>query len=166
MQPDTAYPAEVIAARRVSRVDEHVFIAGHLAAADPGALAAHQITHVLCLGAAHPRHPGVEYAQLRLASGDEPGGELVFAAPLALAFILRAAARRGRVLIHCRLGVSRSPAVAAMYLMAAYEMPLGEALASLQAARPFISINRGHMAYLHQLEAARLVSDRTPAHRN
>ena len=158
--------SEAHAARCISRIDDYVYVAGHLAAADPDVLAANRITHVLCLGVAHPRHPGVEYMQLRIMCGDEPGVDLAAAAPLALAFILRAAARRGRVLIHCRLGVSRSPAVAAVYLMTVYMMSLGDALAGLRAARPFISINRGLMSYIHQLEAARLLVDLAPAIKN
>lgn len=54
----------------------------------------------------------------------------------AVSFLLDQTARGHRVLVHCEMGISRSPAIAAAYLHLAQGVALDQALLSVQAARP------------------------------
>ncbi len=62
----------------------------------------------------------------------------------------RAAGRT--VLVHCAAGISRSPTVAAAYLMRKYRWPAADALAFVKKARPVIDPNGGLVALLSRYE--------------
>lgn len=54
----------------------------------------------------------------------------------AVNFLLEQTARGRRVLVHCEMGISRSPTIAAAYLHLAQGVDLEQALACVRAARP------------------------------
>ena len=54
----------------------------------------------------------------------------------ALALMEREIANGGRVLIHCQMGISRSPALAVCYLRHALGLSLSQALIAVRRARP------------------------------
>ena len=69
-------------------------------------------------------------------------------------------ARRGRVLIHCGLGYSRSALVAAAWLIRSGHAPTTEsAIALIQSARPGVVFKPSGIALLREIEKARI----TPA---
>lgn len=74
--------------------------------------------------------------------------------PLILDFIDRARRENSsnRVLIHCRAGMSRTPFVAAAYLMHSRSMSLTEALALVKQCRPQIRIHPEHLEFLSSFE--------------
>jgi histidinol-phosphate aminotransferase len=66
----------------------------------------------------------------------------------AVNFLLDQTARGRRVLVHCEMGISRSPTIAAAYLHLAQGVDLAQALRSVRAARP---IAEPHPALLASL---------------
>jgi hypothetical protein len=74
-----------------------------------------------------------------------------------LALIVRAARRRGPVLVHCYMGVSRAPTVA-MAAMLLDDMPdadFPEVLLRARESRPQVDPNRGFVELLSELVEAR-----------
>lgn len=66
----------------------------------------------------------------------------------AVHFLLDQTARGHRVLVHCEMGISRSPAIAAAYLHLAQGLALDQALRCVQAARPIAEPHPALMASL------------------
>ena len=88
-----------------------------------------------------------------------------FAAPPSLdwldatARLLCAWRKAGRtVLVHCAAGISRSPTVAAAYLMNKYRWGAAEALALVKTARPVIDPNGGLRDLLVRYESLALAA--------
>lgn len=65
-----------------------------------------------------------------------------------VAFIQSALEDGGAVLVHCFMGVSRSPTIVAAYLMRAQSMAAAAALEFLVARRPIVDPNDGFRAAL------------------
>lgn len=59
----------------------------------------------------------------------------------------------GGILVHCNAGRSRSPAVAALWLMSTHGKTLDEALALTKEKRPCVDINRGFLEQLRLFES-------------
>lgn len=92
----------------------------------------------------------VEVLNLSLSDGMPiPGGVL----ERANAFISGCAARNQRILVHCEMGLSRSPAVLAGYLVERERIPLDRAIAEMRQVRPLVqphpALVRSVTAYLH-----------------
>lgn len=102
-------------------------------AENSAALAAHGIDSLLSL-APLARPLGVA-RQFSLALADRVAlpGALI---DEALGFLLEQTARGHRVLVHCEMGISRSPTIAAAFLHLAQGLDLHEALRCVCAARP------------------------------
>lgn len=62
---------------------------------------------------------------------------------------------RGRVLVHCMQGVSRSASLVVAYVMTSKGLSLADALATVQAARPVVLPNPGFLRQLEQFEGQR-----------
>ncbi len=114
------------------------FITPHLVVgsredAEDGALAGLGVDALLSL--APLARPSSVARQLALAMPDRVDlpGELI---DEAVHFLLEQTARGRRVLVHCEMGISRSPAVAAAYLHVVQGMDLGVALRYVRAVRP------------------------------
>lgn len=124
-----------------------VWVGSLLAARDRGGLELAGITAVVAAGA-EPAFPGAfEYLAVELL--DLPWADVLAPAAGVAAFIERALAGGGRVLVHCVYGQSRSAALAAAYGVLRRGLSSGAALAAVRAGRPCVSINAG---FLHQLE--------------
>ena len=59
-----------------------------------------------------------------------------------------------QILVHCMAGVSRSATIVAAHLMRAERLRVKEALAAVQAGRPFISPNPGFRRQLQYFEVS------------
>jgi len=99
-----------------SEVVEGVWVGG-LQATSAASLASLGITHVLSLELERPVL-ATHIAHLFIPLTDEQSSDLLSHLPAAMAFLRRGLASDGRVLVHCRHGVSRSCAVAAAHLVA------------------------------------------------
>lgn len=131
-----------------TRVDEHVHIGGYLAAADAGHVRREKFTHILKLfpddktypGGYH-RHEGVEY--FVVGAEDTPGYPLDKHFARCLQFIQGVVREKGRVLVHCHAGISRSSTIVLLHLMINNGLTLSEAWAHLKHARPVVNPNHG-----------------------
>lgn len=112
-----------------------VFAVGNRADAENAeTLATHRIDAVLSL--APIARPAGIVSQLSMDVADRVA--LPVAAIQEAVGFLQAQTRLGRrVLVHCEMGISRSPSIAVAYLHEALGMPIDEALQLIQAKNPF-----------------------------
>ncbi|PPR06765.1 hypothetical protein CVT26_003917 [Gymnopilus dilepis] len=114
---------------------------------------AHNITHILSIGAT-PASTDLPVTYHRLSLVDDPSISITEICDLANEFIESVKASGGRVLVHCSAAVSRSPTVVAAYLMKKCNMTLKEALGTIILSRPAVCPNAGFLAQLKELEMA------------
>ncbi|KAG6477195.1 protein-tyrosine-phosphatase MKP1-like [Zingiber officinale] len=148
----------------ISRVDNHVYLGGDAAARDRAVLRRHSITHVLnCAGAACPDHFRGELEYSTLCLRDSPAEDLCPVLYDAFDFLERArAAPRGRALVHCRRGASRSAALVVAYLMWRRALTFDDALRAVRDARPSADPNFGFAAQLLRCQRRVLALPPTP----
>ncbi|KAL9710445.1 hypothetical protein Ac2012v2_006745 [Leucoagaricus gongylophorus] len=117
-------------------------------------LTTHSINHVLSIGITpSPKVDGVTYH--RLALNDSVTSSITSTMDSAINIIndaLKSNKGRGRILIHCSAGASRSPTVVVGYLMKERGMSLKAALGHVVRARPQVSPNHGFLEQLKTLE--------------
>lgn len=109
------------------------------------------ITHIVNLNASasNPAFPGsFEYYNVKL--NDHVFEVLDEKFWNAYEFTKNAINQGGKVLVHCRRGISRSAALCVAYLMEAKKMTFNEAFSALKKQRPAIDINQG---FVDQLKA-------------
>merc|ERR1711933_40518 len=85
---------------------------------------------------------------LKLAFEDDPMQELERGLERALPFIAAALQKGKRVLVHCKMGMSRSVSVVLAHLMSTLGCGYDAALALVQHARPAARPNEGFQAEL------------------
>jgi atypical dual specificity phosphatase len=126
---------------------------GHVgAASDADQLRTFGITHIVDVSQVQYELPtGV--VRLKLDVPDVPEFDIRRILPLTNAFIRRALSQGGRVLVHCRWGVSRSASVVVGYLMAFGPRTLAAAMQELRAGRWVVQPNRGFQQQLAAYDA-------------
>ncbi|KAI6113431.1 protein-tyrosine phosphatase-like protein [Pisolithus croceorrhizus] len=117
-------------------------------------LSKNSITHVLSIGASpSARVDGVVYQ--RLSISDSASSSIAKVTDAACDLIDKALASKkgkGKILVHCSAGISRSPMVVAAYLMKRKGMTLKEALGKIIRVRPQVSPNAGFLQQLKDLD--------------
>ncbi len=117
-------------------------------------LTSNSINHVLSIGITpSPKVDGVTYHRLSL--NDNISSSINSVVDAAIEIIDSALASnkgRGRILVHCSAGVSRSPTIVTGYLMKRRNMSLKAALGSVVQARHQVSPNSGFLGQLKELE--------------
>jgi protein tyrosine phosphatase len=111
------------------------------------------ITHVVrALSPDYPR-PLLPVMAFEIAMFDDPSSAEAMrrTLPAALAFIDRAIADGGRVLVHCQAGISRSATIVVAWVMRRHGIPVHAALAHVRALRPVVCPNPGFMEVLSKL---------------
>ena len=111
------------------------------------------ITHVL--NATHDipnfhEADGIAYANVSVA--DDPSVDLSRHFSKSNKFVHNAIRRGGRILIHCRAGVSRSVTLCLAYLMAKQKMRLRKAYALMRSRRAIVHPNSGFLIQLARYE--------------
>ncbi|KAI6160245.1 protein-tyrosine phosphatase-like protein [Pisolithus thermaeus] len=124
------------------------------AASSKSFLSKNSITHVLSIGASPSAQvDGVAYQ--RLSINDSVSSSIAKVTDTACNLIDKALASKkgkGKILVHCSAGISRSPMVVAAYLMKRNGMTLKEALGQIIRVRPQVSPNAGFLQQLKDLE--------------
>lgn len=133
---------------RISRVLPWLYVGSYGAAENVEALRAEGITHAVCLLDRAPDSLSI-IPSICLSASDHGESDLGDLLARALPLIEEARGTGGRVLVFCALGVNRSPALAAAYLLRVLGDSASQALERIAASRPFISL---HEKYLEQLE--------------
>ena len=116
-----------------------------LAIDQPDLLTEHGITHIVSiLEYDHCDYSEYEnYHRLWISAEDSPDQNLLQQFERTNAFIERALADRGSVLVHCAMGVSRSATILCAYLMYKQSISFLPALGQLQEGRPLCAPNLG-----------------------
>ncbi|XP_007529367.1 dual specificity protein phosphatase 18 [Erinaceus europaeus] len=138
----------------LSRVTHSLYLSGGAAARSQALLAAQGITAVVRVHAAAeavaPRLGALRC--LRVPVADSPSARLCDFFDVVADFIHDEEQRRGRTLLHCGAGVSRSPALCLAYLMRHQGLSLRDAHAWARACRPIIRPNLGFWEQLVRYE--------------
>lgn len=120
------------------------------------------ITHMLCLcqstkfifeekGASDTTFPNIAFIKVKLA--DKPDEDLSRILETCTAFIDSCRHYdKGKILIHCFQGKSRSVAVCCSYLMSRFHLSLDEAMLVIKDARPIADPNIGFIRQLRDFE--------------
>lgn len=141
-----AFPTEV--------VEGFLYLGDRHQAADGQVLAALGMTHVINATHDVPELFPETLNYLRIPLEDTDDEALYPHLAGAVAHLERLAQTPGaRVLVHCRLGLSRSAAVVLAYLMASRRMSFDDALIYLRAHRPWVSPNRSFREQLARYQA-------------
>ena len=143
-----------------SEVVPDVFLGSIGAAHNREVLQRLNITHVLTVaGGFEPKFPS-EFTYECVDVKDVPEERLCVHFDRCLKFIAKCLLDRGRVLVHCFAGKSRSATICAAYVMATEGWTLDEALKAIGDARPAAAPNHGFMTQLASFERE-LVKART-----
>ena len=147
--------------RTVDQLNGHVFIGCQRNADDVATLRRLGITHVLHCAAPssrvrspYGRESGVD-AFLALPAEDQTDYDITQHFAEAFAFLDKAKRRGGRALVHCNLGINRSGAVCAAYLMVDQRTNLLDVVRLLKAKRSVVLWNRGFRLQLVRFARSR-----------
>lgn len=123
------------------------------AAANLGWLRARGITHVVNVASEVPDYHAAEltYHSMNMRDSSDDMVPMMHALPNACSFIDAALAAGGTVLVHCRMGLSRSAAVAVAFAMHR-GVAQSDALDALAQGRCGLSINFAFQAMLEMLQ--------------
>ncbi|KAH7887238.1 protein-tyrosine phosphatase-like protein [Phlebopus sp. FC_14] len=111
------------------------------------------ITHVLTVCTEHTFPPAPN--SLIIPVQDSEYEDLLIHLPDACNFIQSALDQRGRVLVHCVMGISRSATVVSAYLMMLQRLSPSAALQFIRKRRPQVHPNYGFMKQLHAFAECR-----------
>lgn len=144
-------------------VDPGLFIGSVAAARNRAALLENGITHIVCAAAEAKLYFPSELAYLHLHDlRDATGVDIERYFDETFDFIDGAIKRRGRVLVHCVMGRSRSSTIVAAYMMRTHGMAMLDTLGLIRQVRPSIAPNRSFSIQLLRHER-RLRNDGTIA---
>uniref|UniRef100_A0A1I7ZBT9 Dual specificity protein phosphatase 14 n=1 Tax=Steinernema glaseri TaxID=37863 RepID=A0A1I7ZBT9_9BILA len=87
---------------------------------------------------------------MRIAINDNPGEDIEQYFSTVCAFIHAARLQEGNVLVHCLMGVSRSAAFVAAYLLCATHLNYEDVFAFISAKRPMVNPNFGFRMQLYK----------------
>ena len=124
------------------------------AASSPPVLTRNSITHVLSVGAnPSAKVDSVTYGRLSLSDTVSSSiSKITDAACEIIDGAIASKKGKGKILVHCSAGISRSPMVVAAYLMKRKSMSLKAALGQIIGVRPQISPNAGFLQQLKEME--------------
>lgn len=134
----------------LSQITPTLFLSGADAALNAALVSQKGITLIVNATLSHacPAHPGVEY--LRVPVSDLPSARLGDHFDRVAERIH--GNRAGGTLVHCAVGMSRSPALVMAYLMRYRGVTLSQAHRWVQESRPFVRLNAGFWEQLLQYE--------------
>jgi len=134
-----------------SRIVDGVYIGSAIVAANLSILQQNGITHIVnCVGQACKNHFPDQIQYLTLFLSDFHGENLTCVIYDVIDFITRARNEGGRVMVHCKRGISRSCALVMSYIMFTEHTALRETLANVQKSRVVASPNGGFFFQLQE----------------
>lgn len=141
---------------RPDRVSGHVFIGNQRNADDTTALRSDGIDHVLSCAASRRSTDSpydgdsgvIDY--FLIPAEDREDFDITRFFDAAFLFLDRVKRRRGKVLVHCNMGVNRSGAVVAAYLMVDEKRNLLDVVSYLKSKRKLVLSNKGFRRQLIQ----------------
>jgi protein-tyrosine phosphatase len=136
-----------------------VFLGNYASARDKDSLQSKGITHILIVASEFlPQYPA-DFSYHRLPIEDGPGQDVLSQFETTNGFISQALTSGGKVLVHCRRGMSRSATVVLAYVMNTLQVDLRAAMSFVRKRRPSIAPNAWFVEQLRVYEC-RLSSKR------
>lgn len=130
-------------------VQRAVYISGYQVASNAETLRRHGITHVVNTAAdVCPNHFTGEFNYLTFYLKDTNNEEIGLLFYKTLDYVHRAVCKGGRVLVHCKEGVSRSSTMVIAYLMWRFAITFEQAHEQIQKVRPICNPNTGFTCQL------------------
>lgn len=126
-------------------ITDNVFIGNLTAALSTDVRKKLGITHILSVCT---EYSSTDHNHLTIPVQDSEYEDLLIHLPRACSFIQSALAQGGKVLVHCAMGVSRSPTVVCAYLMSTQRLSARAAIQYVRKRRPKIHPNYGFMKQL------------------
>ena len=135
-----------------SEVFPNVFISSLSTSKNKPFLKSLGITHILPVGFGFKAVFPEDFKYLVLGDiADNPSACIIRVFEQSSAFISQGVLQ-GKVLVHCQMGMSRSGAVVAAFLMKCHSLRLKEALRTLRQRRPCVKPNKGFMEQLREYD--------------
>eukprot|EP00667_Euglena_gracilis_P011240 EG_transcript_11473 len=142
-------------ARPMDEILPFLFVGSECAAEDPAMLVSHHVSYVLTvsdrLPAAASRYPP-HFAVYHVPLSDFGETPLEHVTDNCFAFINAAREADARVLVHCQVGVNRSPSIVIAYLMTHLSCDLLRGCREVKERRPIIYPVEGYLRQLLELE--------------
>jgi len=136
-----------------SLISQHILIGNKDDAADIDGLHKLGVTHVLNVATQQtPNFYPKDFVYTNISIFDKPDENLNQHKKTAVEFLQRVEKMKGRVLVHCIAGVSRSVSFVIMHLMVTHQMFLRVAYDHVKSIRPYILPNNGFLLQLAKLE--------------
>eukprot|EP01114_Cavostelium_apophysatum_P021137 TRINITY_DN7286_c0_g1_i1.p1 TRINITY_DN7286_c0_g1~~TRINITY_DN7286_c0_g1_i1.p1 ORF type:complete len:258 (+),score=17.95 TRINITY_DN7286_c0_g1_i1:110-883(+) len=134
-------------------ITKNIYLGSMAASLDKERLKKEGITHILSIGASlHPRSYPEDFDYMYIDAFDVPFENVHTLFPIATKFIEDALQRGGKVLVHCKAGVSRSATLVIAYMMKQNGLSAEENIKNLQKIRPVIDPNPGFRKQLKHYE--------------
>lgn len=149
---------------RMEQILPGLFVGSFENSRDIYALKSNNITHILSIiEDPVPYYKHIDY--LLIHAHDSPTQELTKFFEESIEFIHRARCQGGNVLVHCRVGMSRSVTLVIAYIMSVTELNFPTAMNSVRGARKIAYPNYGFQKQLERFEFTDLRSTRTRVQR-
>ncbi|KAJ3127394.1 hypothetical protein HK098_006383 [Nowakowskiella sp. JEL0407] len=135
-------------------IPEKLFVSSEDVPQNSEILTTHEITHIVNLvdgqpGITYPEIHSINYLYFPLLDDEVQSLDGI---DTVLDYIKSAIDANGKVLVHCQLGVSRSPAVCIAYIMREEDISMAEALRIVRVARSQALPNAGFLMQLKHRE--------------
>ncbi|XP_048216722.1 protein phosphatase Slingshot homolog 3 [Perognathus longimembris pacificus] len=134
---------------RASRIFPHLYLGSEWNAANLEELQRNRVSHILNMAREIDNFYPERFTYHNVRVWDEESAQLLPHWKETHSFIEEARARGTRVLVHCKMGVSRSAATVVAYAMKQYGWGLERALHHVQGLRPVARPNPGFLRQLH-----------------
>lgn len=141
-----------VLSREATPILDHVSLGGRENASDHEELLRSGFTHVCNCALQVDNYFEGEFVYLKLHLHDSPEEDLVPHFQTVNGFLKRVERLRGRALIHCVSGVSRSPALLVAHLMIHKRMPLLQAYTLVRSKRRAVQPNQQFRLQLAKFE--------------
>ncbi|CAG9333193.1 unnamed protein product [Blepharisma stoltei] len=140
------------AVEEIDEIDKGLFLGNLKAASNLNLLAKHKITHVVVCGNGLEKYFPANFSYCQINIEDVIDADIATHFPETSNFIDTALKNKGRVFVHCVMGISRSPTIIIAYLMKHRKMKLHKAIQKVKKKRFVVNPNIGFLLQLKQFE--------------
>ena len=151
-KPDKPLKSGKFNQTKLHKINQNLFMSGYHSAADLKTLKLNQITHVINLTSHYCENlhkTSVSYSNFQLS--DNSNFDLTPFLEEITKTIYQKIEEGEKVLVHCKMGVSRAPSVIIAYLIKQMRMDFHSAFNFLHQINPKISPNLGYLMQLHKI---------------
>ena len=142
------------AERGPALLTDSIVLGGRDEANDEAVLKKLGVSHILNVANSLPCSFEDKFIYMHIPLHDSDDENIVNVMPKAIEFIKRVEDLKGRVLVHCVSGVSRSVTMCVLYLVMQHRLPLKDAFNYIYSCRPFIAPNDNFKMQMAETEQA------------